>query len=742
MLRDEDALAAGKLTFEGTLNIGWGSENLPVVLRLQYPDGFPYARPEVIPLENATPQEGQQRRPRFFSARHQMANGSICLFERDPDEDPRAYVRGVQALRRAQIWLPHAIRGRLPRKLDTLESELEAHYNRRGDVLLGPMMFEDLGHHGGKLVLNSLGAPLRDEQYPLHVVSHVASSAGWHNDEKVLGAVFDQNPEFWSASPPKGPGLIEVQWFWIDQEPPPIRSVGELAALLFGQDTDPLTRLRAELTADVATRNALDIPVCFPGREGGKREWLFFRIPLRKSSLPKQHVPGLQEKGQLLDLSASTILDNAEVSILRVHDLRPQSLALRNSGRVPANARTFKLGVVGAGSLGSTCADLLGKATVGSLRIIDPALLNAHNAVRHVAGLVSAGLQKAPVVAAMVHAHNPHCELTCETKDATTLPENDALWQATCVLSTIADDAAELALNRVAVAKGTTVFYLRALRSGSCGRLIRVRPGEDACLECLAHYHADRDTRSIIIPPAPGEVITRECGQPVLASSAADLAVVAGVAVKTLLSDLHDRGASNQWVWTTEGVSEHKTLATPFSRASVSLPPHRKCGICSMDRPTRLRIDDAHRETMTRLAREQAPRETGGILVGRREGDLVEILAISDAGPNAVSERTRFVRDGPYCQKFLEDTAHKMGSGVDYVGEWHSHPGSSAQPSPRDTESFAEIAADPDYLTTAPILIIVAPSEASDEVDWSFSVFPAGGLAQNIDVVPSDRVEG
>lgn len=736
MRLDEGALADGRLVFQGTLVIARGKANEHVVLSLEYSDAFPYARPDVIPLVAITDSDATAPTPRFFSARHQMANGSICLFEREPQDDPHSYITGVAALRRARTWLPHAMRGVLPKGLDTLESELEAHYSRLGDVLLGPMMFEDLGS-GGELILDFLPAFRRNERYPLHAVTHVRGSDGWHNDQRTLDRVgLDRPTEFWSATPPSTDDVLRVQWWRLEQEPPPVRTIEELARLIFRDSDDAVARLKGELILDLASRNAVHVPLCFPNRAGTGSEWLFLRIPVRESSLPKVPVDG--HAGQLLDFGGKDVFDGATIEILRTQDLRQRSLTVRNETRVPTGVQDISLGLAGVGALGSTTADLLAKASVGRLRVIDPALLNAHNAVRHLAGVGSAGMPKVLVVAASVNAHNPHCDITCAYADVLNLPADDPLWQSSCVISTIADDAVELALNRMAASRRMTVYYLRALRSGSTGRLVRVRPGADACLECLGHYHAEGDGRAIAIPPQPDEVIARECGQPVLAASAADLAVVAGLGVRTLLHDLVDPAEFNQWVWTSEGIAELADLRSPFSSRSTALAPHPKCGICGVGLPERLYLPAEIRSEMVKQAREHAPNETGGILIGRRRGEVVEVLAISDAGPKAVSRPARFERDGEYCQRYLERTVAELGEGIDYVGEWHSHPGSSATPSTRDTASFTEIAEDPDYLTTAPVLVIVAPTKSEDRVDWSFNVFPAGGLARTIALERSD----
>src|SRR5690606_15838412 len=158
------------------------------------------------------------------------------------------------------------------------------------------------------------------------------------------------------------------------------RTVDELARLIFPDGDDAVARLKGELASDLASRNAVHVPLCFPNRAGTGIEWLFLRIPIRESSLPKVTVDG--HAGQLLDFGGKDVFDGATIGILRSQDLRQRSLTVRNKARVPTGVQHISLVLAGAGALGSTTADLLAKAGVGRLRVIDPALLNAHNAVR------------------------------------------------------------------------------------------------------------------------------------------------------------------------------------------------------------------------------------------------------------------------------------------------------------------------------------------------------------------------
>lgn len=98
-----------------------------------------------------------------------------------------------------------------------------------------------------------------------------------------------------------------------------------------------------------------------------------------------------------------------------------------------------------------------------------------------------------------------------------------------------------------------------------------------------------------------------------------------------------------------------------------------------------------------------APRETGGILVGRWTDDCILIQHASGPGPNAMHSRSRFVRDGDFAQRFLEEVVAASSGQYDYVGEWHSHTAWFG-PSPLDRLSMMHVARNPGYANAEPIL--------------------------------------
>jgi integrative and conjugative element protein (TIGR02256 family) len=729
------------IVFRGSLRIctELGTETIPV--RLRYPEDFPYSSPEVLPLRAAGP--GADEAPRLFSMRHQMKDGHLCLYELPGSTGAAQMVTGVDALKRAERWLAGAVRGQFPSELDSLEADLENHYVRAGDIFLGPSMFSPKLKPGGRFIARQT----RVDKYPAYVVTHVEGLQGWLDERKLelgrhlAGALPLAEDPWWNhvTSPQKLDALVLEDTllvgraFELIREPPPLRSLQELACELHpGMPAEEaLTHFEKTFALERARAANLVIALRFPGRAGARsaRDWLFLRLPLRDAPGELVRAPNSKFVAPVLDFTARK-RDLELRHSLRSHDLRKRSLELRNTGRIPAKVEELKLSIFGAGALGSSCADLLVKAGVARLRIWDPSFIDAGNVIRHTAKLLAVGWPKAWATQAELTGINPHVEVRSiahRVQDWSDASE-EAPWKDDLSISTIASDAQELAINLRAVEAGATVYYLRALRRGTAARLVRVRPGQDACLECVGHYARAEDPRAILVEAAPEEIIGHECGQPVLAASAADLAITSGLGVRQVLEDSAGPGTTNQWVWTSTGMPGHPGLEAPFSMKSTTLAPHPDCAVCGPREVTTLVLPPEVREQLVARARQHAPQETGGILVGRRRGSVVEVVAASEAGPKAESTPARFVRDGEYCQHFLtEQVELHTKDPVDYVGEWHSHPGASAEPSPRDLASLEDIAQDPQYLTQCPLSLIVGLPEGHEEPELICTCHPVDG---------------
>lgn len=119
-------------------------------------------------------------------------------------------------------------------------------------------------------------------------------------------------------------------------------------------------------------------------------------------------------------------------------------------------------------------------------------------------------------------------------------------------------------------------------------------------------------------------------------------------------------------------------------------------------------------------------RETGGILLGRYEadGNLAVVMTATERPKDSISGRTWFQRGVRGLKELLRE---RWQRGEYYLGEWHSHPGGSPNPSGNDVREMRAIAKDVSYRCPKPIMVIAGRS-ASGVVTVSLSVFESERL--------------
>ncbi|HEY2092716.1 MAG TPA: Mov34/MPN/PAD-1 family protein [Thermoanaerobaculia bacterium] len=725
---------AETVMLEGEITVRGQGGTRQQQLVLIYPEDYDYRPPIVVPLRE--PQTGSERPIQWFAFRHQMADGALCLFQRDTSYER---VTGVDALRRAERWLHEHETGTLSPELDTIGAELEEHYTRDGILVAGPLLDRITAARGRIAALQVEDAgPLK------YVLTHAENGTDLLADEAALqyfvGNWWKAAEDYWKLDLPQieERAKKEPHRYWVGEyvtvssEPPIMRDVEAVARFLYPHEAQPLRAFETTYARPLLADAGLIIGIRYPARQATTFDWLFLRLRLREKALERVEVPGVGV-GVVLGTPAPSaeIEQRTEVHALTLEDFRRSNLQLRNSGRVPVNTEDLKVTVAGVGALGSTVGDLLAKSGLGEVALFDPQSLRAGNALRHLGGLLQIGEQKVRVVAANMVAHNPYCAVSGAAGSVLTYPEPFA--SGTAIVSTIANDSTELALNERAIDSGTTIYYLRAFRAGEVGCLIRVRPHIDACFECLRHHYAD-GFADLVVPPQAEETIKHECGEPILAASAADLTAVAAIGVRRVLNDLAAPGDVNHWLWTTAGVEDVPALRESMSEVRRTLPPHPACRSCAPPPIRRIIVEAPVRERIVELSRKKFPSETGGILVGAVRGDVLTITAASDAGPTATESASGFTRDGAHAQAFLTAEMSASQGATTYVGEWHSHPKHPSQPSHTDVTSLASISADDAFKAPCPAMLIIALAAADAEPEVHGSVYPESRQGFVVDV--------
>ncbi|MDW9419015.1 Mov34/MPN/PAD-1 family protein [Sinorhizobium meliloti] len=121
-----------------------------------------------------------------------------------------------------------------------------------------------------------------------------------------------------------------------------------------------------------------------------------------------------------------------------------------------------------------------------------------------------------------------------------------------------------------------------------------------------------------------------------------------------------------------------------------------------------LSIPTEIRRRMRRALLQSGRREVGGILMGRQISP--GRFEIADFSLDDLSgERAHFVRDIEHhveaLSRFFDRTGHDYGS-YNYLGEWHSHPSFSVNPSAMDILSMRNLVDHEGSIDFAVLLIV------------------------------------
>ncbi|MBU2329202.1 MAG: Mov34/MPN/PAD-1 family protein [Alphaproteobacteria bacterium] len=128
---------------------------------------------------------------------------------------------------------------------------------------------------------------------------------------------------------------------------------------------------------------------------------------------------------------------------------------------------------------------------------------------------------------------------------------------------------------------------------------------------------------------------------------------------------------------------------------------------------------------INRQALDSKLNETGGILIGRYQddGNTAVVTGATARTVDSSSGRAWFSRGVTGLKELLRE---RWQHGEYYLGEWHSHPGGSPDPSGNDFREMRSISLDSRYRCTRPLLIVAGTSAGA--IELSVSVIDSGRL--------------
>lgn len=118
-----------------------------------------------------------------------------------------------------------------------------------------------------------------------------------------------------------------------------------------------------------------------------------------------------------------------------------------------------------------------------------------------------------------------------------------------------------------------------------------------------------------------------------------------------------------------------------------------------------LKIDDKLLEYMSSKALDAYPNEVGGMLAGRYESKNSAVVERVVMPPKILGTPIEFIRDTAGLKELWSKLKNE---GIEYIGEWHTHPNGSSNYSRTDLHAMNEIVRDEYVSILNPILLILS----------------------------------
>jgi molybdopterin/thiamine biosynthesis adenylyltransferase len=452
--------------------------------------------------------------------------------------------------------------------------------------------------------------------------------------------------------------LARGRWFYRSSVPHPPRSIEELRSFLTDKQRDRLDR-------DLRARPVIMYGLVWPNNAG---------------------------------LVATMILSIADQTGARTDHLvvlRPKgriALLLR-AGPDAAVLQQRSVAILGVGAIGSHIAELLTRAGIGRLLLVDFDLLWPVNLVRHAAPPGTPARTTKTDAMRDYLGQYPWVQVDV-VEGALGTPSGLRQLLASADMTIDATGHAGLAelIGRVARGNGRPVASAALFRGGAVARVRRQALDRDTPF--LQRPHLDRYPE---IPPLDDELeyVGTETGCLALVHNAPPTAVTLAATVAAEVAIDHLTGRH-----------DHPDEIIEVIRAGE--PPFDQLGrLRPDDLPVTIDLTEHAQDQLRQLGRAALPVETGGILLGCHvDGRPVVTGAIEIPDTDATETRYR-IPEG--ATQAAVAAARERDARIGYLGEWHSHP-SGKGPSPLDVAAMLALDADADDDTTDPILVLVEPS--------------------------------
>lgn len=252
--------------------------------------------------------------------------------------------------------------------------------------------------------------------------------------------------------------------------------------------------------------------------------------------------------------------------------------------------------VIGVGGIGAPVAIELAKAGVGELVLVDHDTVDPAGSVRWPLGFRYAGMTKGSALAGWINDNHPRtkarhepCRIGIRSDASGGERADEAVVRLLQNTDGVFDGTAEWnvqhALSDFARHAGLPYVYAHTTYGAWGGFLARLLPGSTCCWSCLQHYISEG-----IVPRPPndpgGHVQPTGCGDPTFTGTGFDVAAVSMESTRLLIATLCQgtRHAYPNATWDV-AVARFRDRANgdllPTSWETFTIPPVQGCQVCS-----------------------------------------------------------------------------------------------------------------------------------------------------------------
>ncbi|WP_371827342.1 Mov34/MPN/PAD-1 family protein [Deinococcus sp. QL22] len=140
--------------------------------------------------------------------------------------------------------------------------------------------------------------------------------------------------------------------------------------------------------------------------------------------------------------------------------------------------------------------------------------------------------------------------------------------------------------------------------------------------------------------------------------------------------------------------------------------------------------------TLLRLCTAALPNETGGILAGHYTArhEMAHVRAVLPAPADSLIGRSTFERGTTGTRAWLDQLWRERG--LYYLGEWHSHPHASPDPSPQDRQTMRNKSLIQAYACPEPLLLIIG---GDPQGQWQAATWVFPQWEPNVELMREER---